>query len=107
MPEPATEFNSNADYVARGLGTEAIAALRSHERMDELQFRQMTQQHEELKDLISGAKAELSGEINSVRSEMKHGFRSYDNKFWTLAIAMISLLLTVSGMLLWKVLFPH
>ena len=106
MAEPSGEFNPAADYVARGLASDAIQALRSHERMDDLQFKNMQKQTEEIKTVVGAAKEELTNKINEVKQEMHEGFKAYDNKFWSLAIVTISLLLTITGMLLYKILFP-
>lgn len=99
------EYSQNADYVARGIATEAVAALRSHESMDGLQFMQMANQHKEIKDLIANLKKELTEQVEAVKDEMHSGFSRYDNKFWSLAIATISLLMGITGLLLYRAIF--
>lgn len=89
-------IRSNPDYTARGLASEAMAALRSHEQFNVLQFGVMEKQQSEIKDLI----AEL-------RKDMNIGFKSYDAKFWSLAITVIATLLTVVGALGYQVIFHH
>lgn len=107
MSENPGEHNPKADYTARGIASEVTQALRSHERMDELQFAQMQKQHEEIKTVVSEAESRLVTHIDEVRQEMRDGFKAYDNKFWSLALVTISLLLTIAGMLLYKILFPN
>lgn len=87
---------SNPDYTARGLASEAMAALRSHEQFNSLQFGVMEKQYNEIKELIA-----------EVRKDMNSGFRSYDAKFWSLAVTVIALLLSVVGVLIYQVLFHH
>jgi len=106
MSEDTGKLDRNADYVARGMSTEVIAALRSHERMDELQFKQMSQQTEEIKNLIEDGKKELVEQIEALKREMHTGFTSYDKKFWSLAITIISTLLVICGFLIVYTLFP-
>jgi hypothetical protein len=84
------------DYSARGLAAEAIQALRSHDSMDTLRFENMARQHEEVKQLIT-----------DLRKDMVTGFKSYDGKFWSLAITVIATLTTVVGALVYQVLFHH
>lgn len=74
----------NADYAARGMAQEAIQAMRSHEAVDHLRFENMENKFEDIKELISNT----NKKIDNIA-------KSYDNKFWTLAITIIFAL--VSG----------
>jgi hypothetical protein len=89
-------LRSNPDFTARGLASEAMAALRSHEKFNELEFKVMQTSHDEIKSLIT-----------DLRKDMNSGFKSYDAKFWSLAVTVISLLLGVVGVLIYQVLFHH
>lgn len=66
---------------AMGMAQEAIQLFRSHEKTDNLQFAHMAGKQEEIKILIA-----------EVVKEMRSGFKSYDAKFWGLAILTITLL---------------
>lgn len=85
MDEPSV------DHTARGLASEAIQAFRSHDAMDMLRFKSMDDKQEEIRILIG-----------TVVNEMRAGFKSYDNKFWSLAVMVIGFLLTIVGVLLVK-----
>lgn len=87
---------SNPDFIARGLASEAMQATRSHEQYDNLRFENVAEQHKEIKTLIT-----------DLRRDMNLGFKSYDAKFWSLAITVIATLLSVVGVLSYQILFHH
>jgi hypothetical protein len=76
------------------MSSEAMAAVRSHERLNDLQFRIMEEKHEEIKKLVE-----------QVCARVDDGFKSIDAKFWSLAIALIFILLGVAGFLIVHTLF--
>lgn len=81
----------HADYTARGMAAESIQALRSHDALNTLQFQNMDDKHEEIKKLI----AETNKKIDAVVT-------SYDNKFWSLAVSIIFLLVSGLAAVLFK-----
>jgi hypothetical protein len=89
MSEPSV-ISETADYTARGMAAEAIQTCRSHEQLDILRFTNMERQHHEIKVMFE-----------SLTSEMREGFKSYDAKFWSLAITLIVTLMTVCGTLIY------
>lgn len=84
------------DYQARGLASEAIQALRSHDALDTLRFENMDRQHKELVDLIQATNVKLD-----------ECFKAYDAKFWSLAVTIIIILCGTTGALIFKVLYPN
>lgn len=88
-------ITQRTDYQARGLASEAIQALRSHDELDKLRFENMEKQHKELVELIQATNARI-----------EEGFKAYDAKFWSLAVTIIILLCGTTGALVFKVLYP-
>lgn len=82
MSEAGTH-SANADYVARGMASEAMQIHHSHDALDNLRFQNMDKKLDELKKAVE-----------EVCLEVRSGFRSYDNKFWSLAVSIILLLIT-------------
>ena len=76
---------------AEGLASEALSAIRSHERMTDLRFKNHDEKVEDIKGSIEG----LYGKFGELNDKMDKGFKSYDNKFWSLAIALIGILLGI------------
>lgn len=92
----AGHHDSNADYAARGMASEAVQAVRSHEALDAQWHHNMEQKYEEIKRLI--------GQTND---KIDQTFRSYDSKFWTLAVSIIFLLVGgVSALLFYMITHP-
>jgi hypothetical protein len=88
------ESAEHRDLVSRGLASEAIQALRSHDALDTLRFENMDKQYNEIKELIE-----------ATNKKIDDGFKSYDGKFWSLAITTITLLATAVAALLIRVIF--
>lgn len=101
MPEQVNTITEMQDFRARGMATEATQAIRSHEALNNLQFAQMDQRQQELKDSVDG----IYGKIDTVCAEMRTGFKSYDNKFWSLAITIITGLAAIVCALVYKIIF--
>lgn len=105
ISQPYAPVNmSNPDVVdhrAYGLASEALQATRSLETITALQFRnvdnrlvEQDKKHEEIKKMIS-----------EIDKRMEEGFKGYDNKFWSLSITLILLLLGIIGFLLVQIFF--
>lgn len=84
------------DWSARGMANEAVSALRSHEALNNLQFKNMENQYEEIKTLVAGT----NKKIDDLAA-------NYDQKFWSLAVTIIVLLIGGIGALVFKIMFPH
>lgn len=91
----------------RGRSNEALQAIRSHEQMDNLRFGNMDEKLRELKDTVEDKGTEVTKQIAELRVAMDAGFSNTDKKFWSLAITIIMLLLTVTGFLFVRTMFPH
>lgn len=68
------EDQNLVDHTARGLASEAIQAVRSHEQYDTMRF------------------TSISEGMARIEKKMEDGFKSYDAKFWGLAISVIGML---------------
>lgn len=104
-----TEVNTQRAY---GLASEAISTLRSNERIHDLrfasieaQFTQVNGRFRGLSEDVANKQEELKELIEQTCKEMRDGFKSYDNKFWTLAVTTIVTLLAVCGFLIEYTLF--
>lgn len=82
-------------HEARGTATEAMGAVRSLERLTDLQFKVMEAKQEEIIKLIK----EACTKIDDLD-------KKYDTKFWSLAYALIMVLLGMVGFLIIYTLFP-
>ena len=85
---------------AMGLASEAISSVRSHERMVDLQFKGVenalhaqNEKYDEIKEMIA-----------AVEAKMEVGFKTYDSKFWSLAITTILTLVGACGTLIYALL---
>lgn len=103
MVDQVNTITEMQDFRARGMATEAVQAIRSHEALNNLQFLQMDQRQKDLKDSVDG----IYGKIDGVCEEMRAGFKSYDNKFWSLSITIMLGLAGIICALVYKLLFPH
>lgn len=101
MTDQANTITEMQDFRARGMATEAIQAIRSHEALNNLQFMTMDNRQQELKDSVDG----IYGKIDGVCTEMREGFKSYDNKFWSLAVTIIGGLIAIVCALVYKIIF--
>lgn len=97
--------DSNA-YRAMGLASEAIAAVRSHESLVNLQFKSMNEKYEEIRTSLEEkhkenrlSMTEIKNTIDATCTEMREGFKSYDNRFWGLALLFIAALIGALGTL--------
>lgn len=79
------------DYTARGLASEALQAVRSNEKLFSLQVKNMEQQHDELKELLVATNTKID--------EMA---KLYSNRFWSLAMTIIVLLMGALGTVCWE-----
>lgn len=93
-------------YRAFAQSSEAIAALRSHERLDDLKFQNIDKTIMAMQKDIENKIDEVKEMIETTNSTMANGFKSYDQKFWSLAIALIFILLGICAFLITYTLFP-
>lgn len=107
---PGSVHNGDSDdnlaHRAFAQSSEAIMAVRSHERMDDLKFTNFDRIVSDMKKDIEGKIDEVKDMITESNKTMSAGFKSYDQKFWSLAIALILTLLSICGFLVAYTLFP-
>jgi len=97
------ELNAHAAYA---LASEAIQTMRSHEKMTALQFSVSEKQIINVALDVNNKHEELKTLISETCTKMEEGFKAYDNKFWSLAVALIFILLSCLGFLVIYTLFP-
>lgn len=97
---------SSVAYRALGAATEAQGAIRSHERLNDLQFIGIEKTFSAMKHDFDSQFKELKELIQNTDQKIDLGFKNYDSKFWSLAVALIAILMAICGFLLVYTLFP-
>lgn len=92
---PTSEQAEVAAHEAYGMASEAIAAVRSNEKITNLNFKHYDETVKDIRELL-----------HQLDKKVDQGFKAYDNKFWSLAVVLILTLLGICGFLLVYTLFP-
>lgn len=92
-----TELVGEPDlFGVRGLAVEAIQTMRAHEKMDDIRFRNQDEKMNEICD-----------RLKDLATKVEDGFKRNDNRFWSLGITFITLLLSCCGFLIWEIVNKH
>lgn len=73
-------------HEAKGIASEAMSSVNAHDRLNTMRFDNMDKKVDEVKELI-----------HSLDKKVDRGISSNDQKFWSLAIALIAILLGTLG----------
>lgn len=106
------------DVEARALANQALLLMQSHDRLDQERWENNTRRFEEAGRSIQRQFDAVSTSINSMKVDLGNslsvitlkleGIDSlYNGRWWTMAISLVGLLLTISGFLAVKTIFPH
>lgn len=79
-------------FGIRGLAIEAMQTMRSHEKMDELRFKNQDEKMEEIRYYLK-----------DLTEKVEEGFKRNDNRFWSLGISFITMLISCCAFLMWKI----
>lgn len=91
----ATEFGLNGTpdlFSIRGIAVEAVQIMRSHEELDDIRFKNQDQRMVEIRD-----------SLKELTTKVEEGFKRNDNRFWSLGISFITMLMSCCGFLIWEI----
>ena len=83
-------------YTVRGIALGTAQALQSHEKMDDFRFKIQDDTMKEIKNCIE-----------DLTRKVEEGFKRNDNRFWSLGITFITLLISCCGFLIWEIISRH
>lgn len=88
-----TEVHGMPDlFSVRGIALEAMQRISSHEKLNEYQFASLNNNLSELKRCL-----------DQLTEKTEEGFKRNDNRFWSLGISLITLLISCCGFLIWEI----
>ncbi len=103
--EPEDRFEgSSRDYRARGMASEAQQAIRSHEALNDLQFKHVETELKVLKTAIDNTSDKVEALDEKLTKKIDDGFSSYNNKIIALLVTITLLLAGTSGTMVWYLL---
>lgn len=92
------------DREARGMAREALTLINSHDRLDEERWSQNERRWEEERRILERIEKSISSQFDEVKNAIVKVDTTVSNRFWSLALGIIGLLLTISGFLAVRVL---
>lgn len=111
-----TAHDGVIDHEARALSNQALQRVQADAKLNEERWenntrrfdeagRAIQRQFDEIRLSFSGMRTDISGQLALISGKLDSVDRLYNSRWWQLAVALIAILLSISGFLAVKTIF--